>query len=106
MLGHAVLVQVGRRRAQHLWRCASGRTGRAGSQPASPHFQHAAALSLTSIWAAWFDRLGVNRSVADAGKGGLSIGAAAGVGSIAILLVKQLAGRTVLATAPRPASVR
>lgn len=80
----------------------------AGRKPASLDFKNAAALPLTSItaWEALFDRLGVSRSGADAGKRVLVIGGAGGVGSIAIQLAKQLAQLTVIATASRPESVQ
>jgi zinc-binding alcohol dehydrogenase family protein len=80
----------------------------AGRKPASLDFKNAAALPLTSItaWEALFDRLGVSRSGADAGKRVLVIGGAGGVGSIAIQLARQLAQLTVIATASRPESVQ
>jgi zinc-binding alcohol dehydrogenase family protein len=80
----------------------------AGRKPASLDFKHAAALPLTSItaWEGLFDRLGVSRHGADAGKRLLIIGGAGGVGSIAIQLAKQLGQLTVIATASRPESVR
>jgi len=79
-----------------------------GRKPASLGFPHAAVLPLTSItaWEALFERLGVSRSGADAGKRLLIIGGAGGVGSIAVQLAKQLAGLTVIATASRPESVQ
>ena len=80
----------------------------AGRKPASLDFKNAAALPLTSItaWEALFDRLGVSRSGADAGKRVLVIGGAGGVGSIAIQLARQLGQLTVIATASRPESVQ
>jgi zinc-binding alcohol dehydrogenase family protein len=77
-----------------------------GRKPASLSAQQAAALPLTSItaWEALFERLGIARNGADAGKSVLVIGGAGGVGSIAIQLAKQLARLTVVATASRPAS--
>jgi len=52
-----------------------------------------------------FDRMGISRTGADAGKTLLIIAGAGGVGSIAIQLAKKLAGLTVVATASRPESV-
>ena len=77
-----------------------------GRKPASLGMEQAAALPLTSItaWEALFERLGVSRNGADAGKSVLIIGGAGGVGSIAIQLAKKLAKLTVVATASRPAS--
>jgi zinc-binding alcohol dehydrogenase family protein len=79
----------------------------AGVKPASLTFAQAAALPLTSItaWESLFDRLGISRSGADAGKRLLIIGGAGGVGSIAIQLAKTLAGVTVIATASRAESI-
>lgn len=77
-----------------------------GRRPATLSAAQAAALPLTSItaWEALFDRLGVAKDGADAGKSLLIIGAAGGVGSIAIQLAKQLAGLTVVASASRTES--
>ena len=68
----------------------------------------AAALPLTTLtaWEGLFDQLGISRSGADRGKTLLLIGAAGGVGSIAIQLAKKLAGLRVVATASRPESSR
>lgn len=79
----------------------------AGHMPRSLTFEQAAALPLTTVtaWESLFDRLGIvpdpehNR-----GKTILIIGAAGGVGSIAIQLAKRIAGLTVVATASRPDS--
>ncbi|MDD9271323.1 zinc-binding alcohol dehydrogenase family protein [Paenibacillus sp. GCM10023248] len=79
-----------------------------GRKPASLDFAEAAALPLTAItaWEGLFDRLGVSRSAADnAGRTILIIGAAGGVGSIAIQLAKH-AGLTVIGTASRPESAQ
>jgi zinc-binding alcohol dehydrogenase family protein len=78
----------------------------AGRKPRTASFAEAAALPLTTLtaWEALFDRLGVSRTGADAGKTVLIIGGAGGVGSIAIQLAKRLAGLTVIATASRPES--
>ena len=79
----------------------------AGRKPANLGFAEAAALPLTTItaWEGLFDRMGISRSGADAGKTLLIIAGAGGVGSIAIQLAKKLAGLSVIATASRPESV-
>jgi NADPH:quinone reductase len=79
-----------------------------GHKPRKLGFAAAAALPLTTLtaWEGLFDRLGISRSGADRGKTVLLIGAAGGVGSIAIQLAKQLAGLRVVATASRPESSR
>lgn len=77
----------------------------AGHMPASLSFEQAAALPLTSVtaWESLFDRIGIARDPKqNEGKSILIIGAAGGVGSIAIQLAKQVAGLTVVATASRP----
>ena len=78
-----------------------------GRKPANLDFAQAAALPLTTItaWEGMFDRMGISRTGADAGKTLLIIAAAGGVGSIAIQLAKKLARLTVVATASRPESV-
>lgn len=80
----------------------------AGHMPASLTFEQAAALPLTSVtaWESLFDRLGIALDPEqNQGKSILIIGAAGGVGSIAIQLAKQVAGLTVIATASRPDTV-
>jgi zinc-binding alcohol dehydrogenase family protein len=79
-----------------------------GHRPASLAAHEAAALPLTSItaWEALFERLGIDQHGADAGKAILIVGAAGGVGSIAIQLAKKLAGLTVVATASRESSAK
>ncbi|NOQ65546.1 MAG: zinc-binding alcohol dehydrogenase family protein, partial [Methyloprofundus sp.] len=76
-----------------------------GFMPSSLDFDAAAALPLTSItaWEALFDRLKINPET-DAGKRLLIIGAAGGVGSIAIQLAKKIAKLQVVATASRAES--
>ncbi|MGN7358966.1 zinc-binding alcohol dehydrogenase family protein [Paenibacillus sp. SAF-054] len=78
-----------------------------GLKPSSTDFAEAAALPLTSItaWEGLFDRLGIpaDRSL-NSGKSILVIGAAGGVGSIAVQLARY-AGLTVIGTASRPESV-
>jgi zinc-binding alcohol dehydrogenase family protein len=78
-----------------------------GRKPANLGFAEAAALPLTTItaWEGMFDRMGISRIGADAGKTLLIVAGAGGVGSIAIQLAKKLAGLTVIATASRPESV-
>lgn len=93
----------------------------AGRKPSTLSFAEAAALPLTSItaWEALFDRLRLPRIDAgdDATRGRdgaqgaqraddalLVIGAAGGVGSIAVQLARQLTGLTVIGTASRPES--
>lgn len=78
-----------------------------GRKPASLNFAEAAALPLTSItaWEALFTRMSISPdSDANKGKSLLIIGAAGGVGSIAIQLAKQ-AGLIVIGTASRPETV-
>lgn len=76
-----------------------------GRMPESLDFTAAAALPLTSItaWEALFERLKIDTE-RDHDKQILIIGAAGGVGSIAIQLAKQVAGLNVIATASRPES--
>ncbi|GBD49391.1 zinc-binding alcohol dehydrogenase family protein [Methylopila sp. Yamaguchi] len=75
-----------------------------GTKPASLSFGEAAALPLTTItaWEALFDRLDVAKPVPGAASAILIIGAAGGVGSIAIQLARRLTGLIVIATASRP----
>ncbi|WP_424767725.1 zinc-binding alcohol dehydrogenase family protein [Paenibacillus sp. sgz302251] len=78
-----------------------------GRKPTSLNFAEAAALPLTSItaWEALFTRMSIpQESGANEGKSLLIIGAAGGVGSIAIQLAKQ-AGLIVIGTASRPETV-
>ena len=78
-----------------------------GRKPAKLGFAEAAALPLTTItaWEGMFDRLGISRTGADAGKSLLVIAGAGGVGSIAIQLAKRLAKLNVVATASRAESM-
>jgi NADPH2:quinone reductase len=72
-----------------------------GRKPTTIGFAEAAALPLTTItaWEMLFDRLGIAKSA----KGSLLIlGAAGGVGSIAIQLARRLTDLTTIATASRP----
>ena len=85
-----------------------------GAMPTSLSFAEAAALPLTSItaWEALFDRLQMHlhdtsqeiASDQSSNKTLLIIGAAGGVGSLAVQLAAKLTGRTVIATASRPQS--
>lgn len=78
-----------------------------GRKPQNLSFAEAAALPLTAItaWEALFDRMGISEDKAvNEGKSLLIIGAAGGVGSIAIQLAKQV-GLTVIGTASRPETV-
>jgi zinc-binding alcohol dehydrogenase family protein len=74
-----------------------------GSKPANLSFPEAAAMPLTTItaWEALFERMGISKSGADAGKSLLILGGAGGVGSIAIQLAKKLARLKVIASASR-----
>ncbi len=78
-----------------------------GASPKSLSMAEAAALPLTAItaWETLFDRLDVRRAVPGAANAILVIGGAGGVGSIAIQLLRQLTGLTVIATASRPETV-
>jgi NADPH:quinone reductase len=79
-----------------------------GRKPRTVDFVAAAAMPLTTLtaWESLFDRLGIARDGADRGKSVLMIGAAGGVGSIAIQIAKRLAHLRVIATASRDASAR
>jgi zinc-binding alcohol dehydrogenase family protein len=76
-----------------------------GKKPSSLSSTEAAALPLTSItaWEALFSRLKILANI-DTGKTILIIGAAGGVGSIAIQLAKTIAKLNVVATASRTES--
>lgn len=78
-----------------------------GSKPTNLSFAESAAMPLTTItaWEALFDRMGISKSGADAGKTLLILGGAGGVGSIAIQLAKKLARLKVIASASRTDSV-
>jgi NADPH2:quinone reductase len=79
-----------------------------GHKPRTLGFAAAAALPLTTLtaWEGLFDCLSISRSGTAPGKTLLLIGAAGGVGSIAIQLAKKLAGLHVIGTASRPESAR
>ncbi|WOX04771.1 zinc-binding alcohol dehydrogenase family protein [Microbulbifer pacificus] len=74
--------------------------------PRTQDYSAAAALPLTSLtaWEALFDRLEISSTGKDAGKSILIIGAAGGVGSMAIQLARALAKLNVIATASRTKS--
>jgi NADPH:quinone reductase len=71
-------------------------------KPATLDYPEAAAMPLTTItaWEALFSRLEIRRD--QTGDGILIIGAAGGVGSIAVQLAARLSGLTVIGTASRP----
>ena len=75
-----------------------------GHKPKTLSFAQAAALPLTSItaWESLFERLRITAQ--DQDKALLLIGAAGGVGSMAIQLAKQIVGMKVVATASRETS--
>jgi NADPH:quinone reductase len=78
-----------------------------GHKPRSLSFAEAAALPLTTItaWEAFYERLGISHHPdGNENKTILIIGAAGGVGSIAIQLA-GMAGLTIIATASRPESI-
>jgi NADPH:quinone reductase len=78
-----------------------------GRKPASLPFAEAAALPLTTLtaWELMFERMGISKSGAHAGRSLLILGGAGGVGSIAIQLAKNLAKLKVIASASRPESI-
>lgn len=78
-----------------------------GTKPGSLSFAQAASLPLTTItaWEAMFERMGISKTGAHAGKRLLILGGAGGVGSIAIQLAKKLARLHVTASASRPESI-
>ncbi|MDF2973875.1 MAG: Zn-dependent oxidoreductase, partial [Microvirga sp.] len=75
-----------------------------GRKPQSLSFEEAAALPLTTLtaWETLFDRLDVKRPVKGAAHALLIVGAAGGVGSVALQLARHLTDLTVIATASRP----
>src|SRR5258706_5029219 len=79
----------------------------AGRKPTSLSFAEAAALPLTTLtaWELMFDRMGISRAGAHAGRSVLILGGAGGVGSIAIQLAKKLARLRVTASASRAESI-
>jgi NADPH:quinone reductase len=79
-----------------------------GRKPANLSFPEAAAMPLTTLtaWELMFDRMGISRAGAQAGKSVLILGGAGGVGSIAIQLAKKLAKLKVTASASRAESIQ
>jgi NADPH:quinone reductase len=79
-----------------------------GMKPKSLSFAEAAALPLTAItaWEALFDRLHLPFGKAETDDAILIIGAAGGVGSIAVQLARRLTGLKVIGTASRPESMQ
>ena len=77
-----------------------------GHMPQRLSFAEAAALPLTSItaWEMLFDRLQIPTHATDNPKSALVIGAAGGVGSIMVQLLRCLTGVTVIGTASRAES--
>lgn len=77
-----------------------------GRKPASLDWAEAAAMPLTAItaWEMLFDRLEIERPVPGAAPAVLVIGAAGGVGSMAVQLARLRTGLTVIGTASRPES--
>nr|WP_174505315.1 zinc-binding alcohol dehydrogenase family protein [Acinetobacter sp. Marseille-Q1620] len=75
-------------------------------KPKSLSNAEAAALPLTSLtaWEMLFERLQVNQPITGESQSILVIGAAGGVGSITVQLLKALTNLTVIATASRPES--
>ena len=78
-----------------------------GRKPARLGFAEAAALPLTTLtaWELMFERMGMSKSGAHAGRSVLILGGAGGVGSVAIQLAKKLAKLRVTATASRAESI-
>lgn len=78
-----------------------------GWKPANLSFAEAAAMPLTTLtaWELMFDRMGMSKTGANAGKSVLILGGAGGVGSIAIQIAKKLARLHVVASASRPESI-
>ena len=79
-----------------------------GRMPKSLSFAEAAALPLTSItaWEMVFDRLQIPTDATETPKSVLVIGAAGGVGSIMVQLLRRLTSVTIIGTASRGESVK
>lgn len=75
-----------------------------GRKPSTLDMAEAAAMPLTTItaWELLFDRLGVPRGTQGRPATLLVVGAAGGVGSMAVQLARRLTGLTVIGTASRP----
>jgi len=78
-----------------------------GRKPANLSMAEAAAMPLTTLtaWELMFDRMGLSKAGAHAGRRVLILGGAGGVGSIAIQLAKRLAKLHVTASASRAESI-
>jgi zinc-binding alcohol dehydrogenase family protein len=78
-----------------------------GRKPANLSFAEAAAMPLTTLtaWELMFERMGISKAGAQAGKSVLILGGAGGVGSMAIQLAKKLARLKVTASASRAESI-
>ena len=78
-----------------------------GRKPANLDFAQAAALPLTTLtaWELMFERMGISKTAAQAGRRVLILGGAGGVGSVAIQLAKNLAKLHVVASASRPETI-
>jgi len=78
----------------------------AALKPRSLSFLQAAALPLTAItaWESLFDRFKLRPGIGPGGEALLVIGAAGGVGSMAVQLARRLTNLRVIATASRPES--
>lgn len=77
-----------------------------GRKPATLDFAEAAALPLTAltVWEGMIDHAGARLDAAGPQKTALVVGGAGGVGSIAIQLLRRVAGMRVVATGSRAAS--
>ncbi|MGN6480634.1 zinc-binding alcohol dehydrogenase family protein [Luteibacter sp.] len=75
-----------------------------GRKPSTLADAEAAAMPLTTItaWELMFDRLGIPRGTSGRPATLLVVGAAGGVGSMAVQLARRLTGLTVIGTASRP----
>jgi len=75
-----------------------------GRKPSTLTDAEAAAMPLTTItaWELMFDRLGIPRGTSGRPATLLVVGAAGGVGSMAVQLARRLTGLTVIGTASRP----
>lgn len=75
-----------------------------GRKPSTLGMAEAAALPLTSItaWELMFERLGIPHGTQGRAATLLVVGAAGGVGSMAVQLARRLTGLTVIGTASRP----
>lgn len=76
----------------------------AGRKPSSLSMAEAAAMPLTTVtaWELMFDRLGIQRGTQRRPAALLVVGAAGGVGSIAVQLARKLTNLTVIGSASRP----